>query len=342
MSNVTMVTATPTNAGKSGSISIKPYFDSNVSNLGLEKYGQSLFDGVWHEEQIALIERNGIRRYVTGLNEFAPEVTLIPNEADREAKIRQIRATVAELEKALAANVITDLEDPKFWDKVTILKPNNDEFWSKITLRCSNQEIKLDPTRDPYDLIKICAIEAGGFSMVAPSYEAARSMAVAPKFYLDKYTETVSTKTEVTKLRNKALAELENLFNKNTNKLFLVAKIVDGNSSQYKKSTPNDVIYDNMDKYITGQGVEKNAKRAAETFLETAKMDMETLKLKALVKDATFYKFIGTRSNGFIFHLDSNTMMGRNASDCIQFLKDPLQEKVLEDLTKKVENYWKK
>lgn len=342
MSNVTMVTATPTNAGKSGAISIKPYFDSNVSNLGLEKYQQSLFDGVWHEEQIALIERNGIKRYVTGLNEFAPEVTLIQNEADRDAKIRQIRSTVAELEKALAANVITDLEDPKFWDKVTILKPNNDDFWSKITLRCSNQEIKLDPVRDPYDLIKLCAIEAGGFPMVAPSFEAARSMAVSPKFYLDKYTESVSTKTELTKLRNKALAELEALFNKNSNKLFLVAKVVDGNSSQYKKSTPNDVIYDNMDKFITAQGVEKNPKRAADAFLDTAKLDMETLKLKALVKDATFYKFIATRSNGFIFHLDSNTMMGRNASDCIQFLKDPLQEKVLEDLTKKVEGYWKK
>ena len=45
--------------------------------MGLEKYGLSLHDGVYHEEQLACIENNGIKRYVTGLNEFAPEIKLI-------------------------------------------------------------------------------------------------------------------------------------------------------------------------------------------------------------------------------------------------------------------------
>ena len=53
---------------KSGTISVKPYFDADMSNLGLEKYGMSLYDGVFHEEQLACIERNGIKRYMTGLN----------------------------------------------------------------------------------------------------------------------------------------------------------------------------------------------------------------------------------------------------------------------------------
>lgn len=341
MSSVSVVTATPENASKSGSISIRPYFDPKVSNLGLEKYGQALFDGVFHEEQLALIERNGVKRYLTGLNEFAPEVKLIQDKDQREAKVKDIRTTVAQLERELAVNIV-DPSDVDFWNKVKLLKPDNDEFWSKITLRTGNQVVNLDPAKDPYDLIKIYAIEAGGFSGVAKSYEDARSRPVAPKFYLDKYIETVSTKTELTKLRNKALSELQKLFDKNQNKLLLVAKVVDANSVQYKKTTPNDIIYENMDKYITGLGVETNLKRAADTFLTVANLDMETLKIKALVKDSTFYKFISPKPDGFIYHLDSGSMMGRNSSDCIEYLKNPLHESILVDLMKKVEQYWNK
>jgi hypothetical protein len=339
MSNNVTIVETVTDGPKSGTISIKPYFDRNQSNMGLEKYGIALFDGIAHEEQLALIERNGVRRYITGLNEFAPEVKNLSDPLMRDARIKDIRKTVCQLEKELAGNIIKE-DDPEFWNKVKLLRPDNDEFWGKISLRCTNQALALDPNKDPYDLIKIYAIEAGGFSLVGKSYEDARSRAVAPKFYLDKYVDTISTKTEVSKLRNKAISELTKLFDKNQNKLMLVAKVVDGNSVQYKKSTPNDVIYDNMDKYITGQGVETNIKRAAQSFLDACAMDMETLKIKALIKDSTFYKFIHPKADGFIYHLDTSTMMGRNPSDCLEFLKNPLQEAILIDLQKKVDKYW--
>lgn len=335
--SVTIVSLAET--AKSGSISIKPFFDPNKPNLGLEKYGLALFDGVFHEEQLACIERNGIKRYITGLNEFAPDVKLIADKEAREAKIKEIRTIVAQLERELATNVL-DPEDPDFWNKVQLLQPNNDEFWSKITIRCGNMPVILDPAKDPYDLIKLYAIDAGGFSIVCKSYDEARSKAVPPKFYLDRYVDTVATKTEVSKIRNKALSELIKLFDKNQNKLFLVCKVVDGNSVQYKKSTPNDVMYDNMDKFITGQGIEQNLRRAAQIFLDACNLDMETLKIKALVKDATFYKFISPKADGFIYHSDSGSMLGRNVSDCIEYLKNPLNDAILMDLTKKIEKYW--
>jgi hypothetical protein len=324
---------------KNGAITIKPYFDPNRSNMGLEKYGMTLFDGVFHEEQLACIEVNGIKRYLTGLNEFAPEIKLIKDPDAKEARIREIRTVVAQLEQDLAANMV-DIKDPDFWNKVKICKPDNNELWDRITVRAGNEPVYLDPTIDPYDLIKVYAIEAGGFSMVAKSLEDARTRAVPPKFYLDKYVETVSTKTEGKKLRNKALSELQKLFDKNTNKLFYVAKVIDPNSAQYKKSTPNDVIYDNMDKYITGEGIEPNEKRAAQDFLDKVALDMETLKLRALIKDASFYKQVATKADGMIYHMDSATLMGRNPSECVEFLKNPLHEQTLVDLTKKIEKYW--
>ena len=336
MSTLTMV---ETSAPKTGPIAIKPFFNDNVSNMGLEKYGLSLFEGVFHEEQLACIENNGIKRYVTGLNEFAPDIKLIPDKELREAKIKEIRLAISELEKELAANVV-EVDDPQFWNKVKLLRPDNDEFWSKITVRCGNTPLHLDPVKDPYDRIKLYAIQAGGFSIVAKSYEDARSRPAPVKFYLDKYEITATTRTGAKKIKNKALAELQKLFDKNIAKLMYVAKIVDLNSIQYKKSTPNDVIYDNMDMFINGEGSEKNANRAAQSFLDTVELDMETLKIKSIIRDATYLKFIALKPDGFIYHLTSSTMLGRNPSDVVEFLKNPLNEEVLKDLIKKVEKYW--
>jgi len=333
------IVSTPYDKAKSGAISVKPYFDPEISNLGLEKYKMSLYDGVFHEEQLACIERNGIKRYLTGLNEYAPEVKLINDPEQREAKIKEIRTVVAQLERELAANIV-EVDDKDFWNKVKLLKHDNDEFWGKITLRCGNESVPLDPTKEPYDLIKLYAIQSGGFSMVAKSYDDARSRSVAPKFYLDRYIDTVSTKNEVKKLKNKAISELDKLFYKNANKLFYIAKVVDANSPQYKKNTPNDIIYDNMDRYINGEGLEKNIKRASETFIETCGLDMETLTIKSILKDATFYKFITFKGDGFIYHTGTDTQMGRNPSECVEFLKNPLNDKTLNDIKDKVEKYW--
>jgi Tfp pilus assembly protein PilP len=326
-----------TKTNKSSAITIKPYFDNSVSNMGLESYGLSLFDGVTHNEQLGCTERNGVVQYLTGLNEFAPEVKMLPTE-QREARVRDIRNTVAELEKELAANVL-DIEDPLFWNKVILLKPDNAEFWNKIELTCGNEPVFLDP-KDPFDRIKIHAIESGGFSIVAKSYEDARSKAVPPKFYLDKMEETVGIKTEYKKLKNKALAELQKLFDKNSTKLFYIAKAVDIASMQYKKHTPNDVIYENMDNHINGLGTEGNKERAAKGFLEACAMDMETLKIKAIVKDSIFFKYIINKADGHIYHTQSGTLLGRNSSDVVEFLKNPLNEDILKDLNGKVEKLW--
>jgi hypothetical protein len=167
------------NTNKSNKISIKPYFDNSMSNMGLEHYGQSLFDGVKHYEQLACLEQNGVVRYVTGLNEFAPEIRLLPAE-EKAAKTREIRIAVAELEKELAANVL-DVESPTFWNEVKLLKPDNKDFWNKITMSCGNDPVFLDPA-NPYDRIKLYAVEAGGFSLISRSYDDARSKAVPQNF----------------------------------------------------------------------------------------------------------------------------------------------------------------
>jgi len=321
-------------------VSIKTYFDSDVENMGLEQYGMVLYDGVIHTEQLACLEVNGIKRYLTGLNEFAPEIKLLPEE-ERIAKSKEIRTVVAMLERDLAANIL-DVDDKDFWNNVKLLRPDNSEFWDKIELSTGNDATFLDPTTNPYDMIKVFAIAAGGFSMVARSYEAAQAMAKPPKFYLDKYEETVTTKNATKKLRNRALAELQKMYDKNSNKLLYVVKVIDPGSTQYRKSTPNDVIYEAMDEYINGNSFESNKERAAETFLSTSKTSMEDLKLRSLVKDATYYKEIINKSDGFLHHRTTQTMLGRNVSDVMEYLKNPVNDEILRLLMEVVEVEWNK
>ena len=321
--------------GKNQSIAIRSFFDSSSENMGLENYGMSLFEGVVHEEELSCLEVNGIKRYVTGLNEFAPEIRTLSPER-RVAKINEIRKAVSTLEKDLAANII-DPEDPEFWNKVKLLRHDNHEFWSKISIRVGNDPIYLDPSRDPYDLIKLYAIEAGGFSIVAPNLKKARNTPGC-KFYLDKLEDTVSTRTELSKIRNRALASLTTMYDSDNTKLYYVAKVVDPNSTQYNKSTANDVIYESMDRYIHGDGADTNKKRAAKTFLDVSRLSMEDLKLKAVIKDASAYSIIENRADGWIYY--GSKKMGKTPDGCLEYLKNPLNEEHMMSLLSQVEYYW--
>lgn len=323
---------------KDQTIAIRPYFDPNKQNMGLEQYGMALHEGVWHEESLACLELNGVKRYVTGLNEFAPDVKRL-SPGDKELKVKEIRRVISQLEAELAANVI-DPEDKDFWNKVTLLKPDNDKFWSKISLRCGNDPVFLDPAKDPYDLIKMYAINAGGFSIVAKSLKDAKSAVNPPKFYLDQLEETISERTQYSKIRNKSLVELQKLFDTDTNKLMYVAKSVDVESTQYTKSTPNDVLYENMDMFINGEGTESNKKRAAQMFLDAANDSMENLKIRALVKDSLFYRFLVPKSSGWIETIDSSEKLGKRPAEVVEYLKDPSNEDTLLSLLDKVEPYW--
>ena len=176
--------------------------------------------------------------------------------------------------------------------------------------------------------------------MIAKSFDDARAKAVPPKFYLDKEEETVMVRTEYKKLRNKAYSELQKLYDKNSTKLFYIAKVVDTNSTQYRKSTQLDIIYENMDKYISGDGAETNKEKASKTFIDAVNMDMESLKIKSIVRDSIFFKYIVNKADGYIYHAKTNALLGRNVSDVIEHLKNPLNEDILKDLNTACEKYW--
>ena len=132
------------------SIAVRPYADPSIPNMGLERYNMALFENVTQEESIIYLDPTGSgkKRYITGLNEYAPEVQMLPID-DKEAKIKDIRECVATIERYFG-NAL-DISDKDFWTKVQVARPDNYDFWDKITIRLSNDPMFLDPKNDIYD-----------------------------------------------------------------------------------------------------------------------------------------------------------------------------------------------
>ena len=352
---------------KTGSrVAIKPFL-SGDPNGGLEKYDMVVADGAQHKELMGLIERNGIKCYQTGLNELAPEVQNIKDLEKKEAVIRDIRKTVVFLENSLAGNYSLtekDIDDydekgkatgklsDTFWSKVTMFisqapdkfddkKNRVPTYWDTVEVKCSNSATYLDP-KNPHDLILIYAINASGFEIVAPSLEAARKSIHPPKFYLDKEEETASIKTELKKLRNQAGAELQKMYDKDATKLFYVTKLCAINSLSYRKTTSNDIMYDDCDKYINGETVDKNKKLTAEKFIDYSRQASADLRVQAIVRDATQMNLLTYKQDGQLYYNKTGTPMGKGIQDVVAFLKNPLNADVLGNITSEVEDEWVK
>lgn len=322
-----------------GKVSIKPYTDPNAENMGLEKYNYVVFPNTFQVETLAAVEVNGKSRYLTGLNEFAPEVKQIKDPEAKAAKIQHIREVIATLERERAFNHIK-VDDEDFWAKVEMFKPDNSKIWGKVHLKLGNDDQQLNPKDNLDHLIIINAIENGGFSLVASSFEEAKR--TKKKWYLDRQIDSISSKTSITKLRNKALAVMQEISEEEPRKLFYIAKNLNSKGMQYSNKTLADVIYNDMDMYINGLGYDNNKKRCANTFIEHANMSIEDLKIKAIIKDAAFYKYIITKPDGMLHEASQNVMLGRNVSDVLEYLKNPANDDMLDILMSKVEHMWSK
>lgn len=319
--------------------SIKVYLDGKSYRMGLSRYNEVLIPGAFWEEPLTCLEVNNQKRYLTGLDEFAPEITRISDPEKKKAVIKSIREKVAFLERSLVANVV-DVNDPEFWNKVQVVKPSNHDFWKEIKVRTSNEPVFLD-AENPNDLIILCAIEAGGFTSIGKSYDDARLASIAPNWYLDKDIDTASTKNELTKLKNKAKGSLEKLHEKESKRLFYIIKNVDPKPYQYTLSTSNEVIYSVLDEYIEGKNGQENAKRASIRFNQLSTMPLGELKVRAVIADATFYKMILAKADGKIYHVKSDKMLGGNIEEVVEFYMNQLNATSWQTLHDEVEARWK-
>ncbi len=304
-------------------------------NFGLTKYNEVLFPGTDQKISLVCLEKNGASRYITGLDEFAPEVLGLAPERKKAVQTR-IRKDVAFLERSFGANEVK-VEDNEFWSKVKTVHPSNHDFWKKQELILTNAPRVFSP-EDPSDLLLLRGIEAGGFPEIAPSYEDAQRAAIKPKFYLDREVETSTAKVGIKRIKNEAVVNLQAL-SKDPNKMLLVAKIIDPQPHRYQSNTSQDVIYDFLDSYIAGEAHERTAKRAAENFNKVCDMKMEELAVKAAVSEANIYKLVERREGGKYYHRSSGVMLGTTMEDINTFYLDAANAGEFKRLTEELSKF---
>lgn len=319
-------------------IVIKPYFKPDIPNMGLERYGQVLFDGAEIVQSLRSKESNGVARYITGLDEFADSVKRIHDSKERLAKIKSIRNTVSILEFEIFANKV-DPEDPDFWKKVS-LSPINEEYWKNVNLRIDNEGKILDPN-DPKDLLIIYAIENEGFDDIAPSYEAAEKSSKPPKFYLEKRRDVRIEDGKLKELRDRAIFELFKIRMEAPQDLFILAKnILPIAMGNYKIKDKVEIIYGDLSDYIEGVSVEKNKKQAPVRFLQWLQKDKEYLTIRAYVLEAIFLKHIITKADNKMYIYSTGSMLGGNIEEAIEHLKQPMNQRDLDTIQSEIDPIW--
>lgn len=321
-------------------VKIVPFFDPKIPRMGLEKMGKLMVDGVYHEKVLVCKTEGNRIRYVTGLDYFDPEVERLPKDK-KEARKKELKEQILYYE-SLVGGAVIDPEDKDWYNKIEKLRPDNIDFWESedMRIKLDNYERILDSS-NPYSSLKIIAIKAGGYSDIAVSLEALKTSNPKKQYFLDVEEETMATKTELKKLRNKAGAALQTMYDKNNSKLFYITKLVATTPTHIKKSTPQDVLYDICDKYISGELYDTAKKSKPQIFLDHSEKNLGDLKIEAVITDAKAYKLISLKNDGMIYHMATGSAMGKNEAQILEYLKNPLNQEVWDNLLQEVEVYWK-
>lgn len=350
-----------------GRVAIKPYV-SQEENMGLENPNQiggalSICPGLYQLDRIGCGEVNGIKTYVTGLNELDSEVQLLPKDK-KLAKIREIRETVAFLENSINSNYEINRDncmdgygtrDDKFWSLVTMFKSSGPDkfdqtgknriptYWDKVEVKLDNDGLNLNLSK-PEDLVIFHAIEARGLSMIAPSLQIAMDEP-GYKFYLDTPFETAGIKTGSMKLRNRAGGHLDTMLTHDQSKLFLMCKVLTPTgSTQYKRGgvsyTPPDQMYEDLNNYLDGKTADYDKATTISKFLSFYDMPIDELTRRAVVKDATELRLIEPKGDGRLYFIKGNAALGKNIEEIVEYLKNPLNEDTWLALRDIVETKW--
>lgn len=309
-------------------ITIEPYFDPEIKYMGYEKYGMSGFPGGSEKHDLGYMEVGlGLRRYLTGLDPHSKTLMKVDNEDERNAIIENIEATL-------------DWLEARGYDR-EMMNPTNDAFWGRQQLQLFNNSRRdLDMT-NPEDVILYWNIKGGGYDFVAQGLDQARKSNDVKgfKWYLSELEATSAAKIEKKRIRGGAISALDNIYNSRPKLLFYIAKNVLNVDNYFKHSTPIDLIYDKLWDHIEGVHLSNNKIKAASDFIEAAHMDEAELKLRAIVRDAIFFRFLQKRSDN-LFYTESGTAVGKNETEILTNFKFPQYQIDIDTIEDKVTKKW--
>jgi hypothetical protein len=259
---------------------------SKISPLGLHEYGRSKFPGCFDGSQLK--RKNG--RWVTGIDELSTDVLTLPLE-ERESESLRIK------EKRERFQNLTGIEDlsgtSKYWEDYLLVLD-------------TSKPLNLE---NPLDELKYILINANRLAL--PSTDDLHNPDYVDAFYvLVKENGDVEDKVKKDRRFNKAIAQLEDLFENNPEKLRLVGKFL---SLPITDKTPHDSVYAHLHTLIKTDGHER--------FLKAIDAPSEEIQAKLLLDKAIKLKVI--RQVGGLYQR-GNITIGNSFNKTVEFLKDPL------------------
>ena len=84
-----------------------------------------------------------------------------------------------------------------------------------------------------------------------------------------------------------------------------------------------------MDSYINGNGAEKSKQKAAKTFIKSSNVKLKDLTLQVMVKDLLAANVFTTKSDGYIYHRDTNAKVSTTKEGVVEYLKNPKNDEIL-------------
>lgn len=302
---------------KKAAISIEPYFDPEVPNMGFEKYGLNTAPGSEVTEYISK-DING--RYVTGLDVNSPYIMYMEDESEKKAIVKEIQEVIKRLESIFGDGT---------------LNAKNDAFWRDFTLKIGSTGKSIDPL-SPRDEILYHAVKAGGFTSVAPSLEKAREGDY--KFYLRQLEQDSELKIQRSVALNKARGILIDMFENDQHKMYLIAKVVLHPNNEFTPKTPKSMIYEKLDQFIDGTIVKDNKKATVKQFMDATKVTKELLYLTGLVRDALYLNVIQREPDGYFYNKETESRVGKTEKDIVKFIENPIHQAELENIKTRVES----
>jgi hypothetical protein len=333
---MTTITKTKNNESKpkldlQKKVSIRQYCDPEIPNMGMEKYNMSIFSGEngvgGHKEWLGYRKVGNKKVYFTGLNVEADSIKNIEDDDVREQKISEIKSVLKGLEDSFGKGT---------------LDATNEDFWREHFIEIRRPVIELDLTNEN-DLLLYYGILGGGYSEVASSFEAAKktNRPFPYKFYLHQDNEVADSKVEITKLRNKAGAALEELDSSDPEKMFKVAKMLLPIEKGLNRRTPKSQIYEDLNDFIHGAYSKNEIKISPKKFLAMLDRDRADLNLQAIVKEALYQNFIVKNPDQVFWNPQTQVTYGRNENEIIGFLSNPIHADELLQINNRVDRVWK-
>jgi hypothetical protein len=165
------------------------------------------------------------------------------------------------------------------------------------------------------------------------------------KFYLDKRADTSAIEVADLKIQDKAASKLLYISEKDTEKLFYIAKMTSTDSLFFKtgkNATPLNVLYKECRRYIDGEtAAERDKTIACQEFIRMADIKLEKLTAMCVLRDLKLMRLVIYKDTD-IYHIKSGTILGKNDIEGVEHITSPANLKLYGDMLEQAKKEWNK